>query len=511
MINASSGTSLPAPYDDWTWVSTSEKSHRFTGLTLGEYVFAVRAVDQAGARETGLVDRTNIRRFSAWYLPPGPGLRITSNVLVDYIITTGDPILGPEYPRPIQILSSQVVSFAWTATTSSTGAPLRGFTFALDDTTTEDWSDIDAGKVATTLPADLAEGPHSLFIRAVDVDGGATVVRVPIIIVLPEFREGPPLVLWVDDFAAPGNLPRPNYPSDDVDNERSDGIEGRGYPRLQDLARYRVVIWSVDLNNTTSSPTALWRTTVGETASDLANYVRGGGTLIVTGFVLANNTSNPPGTPYSVFSRGMCAGLQPGSAAYRFAYFLRTFMGIDAARSSDEATRTNGARDFVEARVTGDGTTMGFQTVEVDSGTGAKWDPYVFPGAPDLSLSPGLPKVEGWRMQADFGCGQQGMRVENPATPVAVPLFTYHGVNQGVLQDGSPSKRENLVIGVATQAHDLGESDGRPITPGDTRGVMGRMAFLGFPIYYMKDDQAYAVMRAAFAYVNESPTLGRGF
>jgi hypothetical protein len=37
------------------------------------------------------------------------------------------------------------------------------------------------------------------------------------------------------------------------------------------------------------------------------------------------------------------------------------------------------------------------------------------------------------------------------------------------------------------------------------------MVFLGFPIYYMKDDQAHAVMRAAFAYVNASPTLGGGF
>jgi hypothetical protein len=36
------------------------------------------------------------------------------------------------------------------------------------------------------------------------------------------------------------------------------------------------------------------------------------------------------------------------------------------------------------------------------------------------------------------------------------------------------------------------------------------MVFLGFPIYYMKDADAYAVMRAAFAYVNGSPTLVGG-
>ncbi len=36
------------------------------------------------------------------------------------------------------------------------------------------------------------------------------------------------------------------------------------------------------------------------------------------------------------------------------------------------------------------------------------------------------------------------------------------------------------------------------------------MVFLGFPVYYLEDAQAYSVMRAAFAYVNGSPTLGSG-
>jgi hypothetical protein len=37
--------------------------------------------------------------------------------------------------------------------------------------------------------------------------------------------------------------------------------------------------------------------------------------------------------------------------------------------------------------------------------------------------------------------------------------------------------------------------------------VIGRTVMFGFPMYYIKDPQAYAIMRAAFAYVNASPTL----
>ena len=206
----------------------------------------------------------------------------------------------------------------------------------------------------------------------------------------------------------------------------------------------------------------------------------------------------------------------PDSLNWRLSYFAREFLGLDAALGSDQGRRLLGARDFVEARVTTEATSLGFQTAEVDTGgpgTSAKWNPYVFSGSDqDTRLAPGLPKVDGWRLADPFAClpDQSRLRRENPGAPIAVPIFTYHGVDKGVLQDGGPSPREGLVVGIATQAHDMGQADGSVVTPGSSRGVMGRMVFLGFPIYYAKDEQAYAVMRAAFAYVNSSPTLPAG-
>ena len=172
----------------------------------------------------------------------------------------------------------------------------------------------------------------------------------------------------------------------------------------------------------------------------------------------------------------------------------------------------SGARDFIEATVTPEGSALGFVTAHLDVGPlPAKWDPNAFPGPPDVSYAPGLPKIEGWKLQSSgFAClpaqSVSQIRKETPG-PISVPIYTYHGINQGLTETGPPSKREGLVVGIATQAHDLGQAGGGVLTPGNAVGAIGRMVVLGFPIYYMKDSEAYPIMRAAFAYVNASPTL----
>jgi hypothetical protein len=284
----------------------------------------------------------------------------------------------------------------------------------------------------------------------------------------------------------------------------------------EDLADFRIIIWYTDFNNTLSSPTALWRTLVGGSYSELAGYLRAGGTLVLTGFQLASATSLRANVPYDNFSRGMCSTLEVGSLNWLGSYFPRNFMGIDAALPNNVALRSAGARDFVEARVTPQGAALGFTTGTVDvgpAGSGAKWNPNAFTGSPDQSLAPGLPLIEGWRLAADFGCfpiNLQGLiRKESPG-PISVPLFTYHGVPMGIAANGAPSPREGLYVGIATQAHDLGNgsgSAGGPIAPGNSAGAIGRMVLLGFPIYYIQDAQALQIMRAAVAYVNASPTL----
>jgi hypothetical protein len=108
-------------------------------------------------------------------------------------------------------------------------------------------------------------------------------------------------------------------------------------------------------------------------------------------------------------------------------------MGIDGARSSDDASRTAGAHDFVGGTVTSDGAALGFVSAEVDTGPPpAKWysKALIGPGTDPRSyvtlLEPGLPKVEGWRMQDHFACidpdGAVPIRREMPGKEIALPV-----------------------------------------------------------------------------------------
>jgi hypothetical protein len=559
LIVAATGPTLNPPYDDWKWVGIRGTRKRFRNVTPEHFFFAVRAVDIAGATEKikTATAGNNIRDFNVTNRNPGPLMQICSSVLVECLAATSGP---DDIPRKeIQIFEGEIISFAWSADASTYGGEIVGFTYALDDTTIAEWSSVDITKTGVTLgPSQLSVGPHFLFVKVVDDGGLVTNQKIPLRIVHPLFKDPPsgkPLLLYVDDFAPPpgdwstADRGSPNYPADDdtlafspedqwwsnvilnplaqefgfvkvQDAQVHDtvyggavSIQGRSVFEPLELANYRTIIWYTDFNNTLSSPTALWKTLVGGSYSELAGYLRAGGTLILTGFQIANGTSGLA-APYITYSRGMCS-LDEGSREWRLSYFPRNFMGMDGALRSDDAVRPAGARDFVEARVTPQGAAMGFVTAAVDTGStgsGAKWNPNAFPGQDrDQAHSPGLPKIEGWRLATDFGCFPPNVQVlvrKENSGPISVPIFTYHGVPRNLNMDGGPSPREGLVVGIATQAHDLGNGGGGGfITPSTSAGAIGRMVVLGFPIYYMKDPEAYQIMRAALAYVNASPTL----
>jgi hypothetical protein len=548
LINEAKGSTLLPPHDDWKWTRTTDQAHVFTSLPIGQtVVVAIRAVDIAGAKDTLLTFHRNIRTFMVRTPPPVqpyPTLYVAGNTL-QYSVVSHDSVATTVVGG--EILEGNTAQFTWGANPGGLGTPIAGYSAAVDDTTGAAWHSIDLQTTSATL-TDLLPGLHSLFVRVMDDVGRTVRIVIQVNVIHPAFRDpsSPTSALYVDDFAAPPGdwnsavRGAPNFPTDDFEDawwnrtllvplaqefgytfEQFDAVYIgqlndylRARPSLEELARHRVVIWSVDFNNTISSPVALWQTLEAQSRSALAQYVRGGGTLIVTGFKLASTASYIADLPSTSFASGMCAWLNPGSPNWNGTYFLRDYMGIDGAKPNDVASRAAGGKDFVEARATPEGTAIGFHAAEVDTGAGAKWDPYAFSPdiSPDTRLAPGLPRIEGWKLETALGCraDESAYRRENPALPIASPILVYHGVNEGVLQDGGPSPREGLVVGIATQAHDDATGDGSPVTAGSAKGVLGRMVFLGFPIYYMKDADAYAVMRAAFAYVNGSPTLVGG-
>jgi hypothetical protein len=120
---------------------------------------------------------------------------------------------------------------------------------------------------------------------------------------------------------------------------------------------------------------------------------------------------------------------------------------------------------------------------------------------------PGLPRIEGWAMASEFGCeGIGAFGREDAGAPIAQPVYTYHGVPRGIAEDGGPSPREGLVCGILAQSHDLGVASGGTGVYDPAKSV-GRVVLLGFPLYFVKDQQASDVLFNAYRYVNGSPTL----
>ena len=551
MINSSTGRTLPENWNglnhsDWEWVGVSALEFRFRNATPGEYVFAIRAVDIAGATEKGIEFGCNIRHFTVSTRNPGPLLEVCSSVFTACLPQTSGPEDAPR--RELQIFEGETISFSWNATAERYGGEIIGYTYALDDTST--FPGLDPNRLAVTFnPEQLPAGSHFLFVRAVDDGGLVTNAVIPIFIVRPAFKEpsNSRPILYVDDSTAPGiNFPVPdsvtsigNFPNDVTESRwwtefLLNGLEAGGFvapvtewdatlagsvelqarkpPEPRQLAQYTTVIWNVDHQNSVTNPTALWRSLVGGNYSELAGYMRAGGTLILTGTDISSNVVNPT-TIFDALSGGICSQFPPGTPNFLFTYFPRIYMGVDRAVLSKGALRRDGARDFIAAYPTAAGASMGFDSVFVDrgvTGSGAKWITSGT-GDPETTLQPGIGRVDGWIMAQNFGCMPNPsavFRLEDVSIPIAQPIMTYHGVRTGTLEQAAPSPRENLVTGIRVQAHDQGLPGLKtPIVPGNSAGAIGRAVYFSFPVFWLHDEDARHLIQTAYTYVNSSPTL----
>jgi len=538
MLRSAVDDSLPFPNGDWKWKGVRSLKKRFRNSTPGEYVFAVRAVDVAGAVEKNISFVTNIRHFTVTNRNPGPALTVTSSLLNRPL----EPVAtGPEdIPRKaLQIFEGETISFSWSASAVSYGGEITGYTYALDDTSS--FPGLDARVTGTTFqPAVLPPGIHFLYIRAVDDGGLVTNFKIQLAIVHPAFKDpgAQRSILFVDDSTGPGNamMHINSFPSDAEENDwwmlaqagqgplfslgvpfrewdtfLADGGSGeRHQPEPADMAEFTTIVWTADFNNGGSIQTGLFRAVAGGAYSELQAYLRAGGTLIVTGWTLVQDTcARPNYADQSVALNGLCSAYVPGSREYQGTVFPRMYMGIDAVQPSQAGRRELGASDFVSAAPTAAGAALGFVAAEIDTGdglSGAKWNTNPVPfGVPDENLAPGLPAVQGWIMARNFGCQevQAIFGYENHADNIARAIYTYHGVPTGWNMAGGPSPREGYACGVAVQSHDLGTGSGIY----NPRAAIGRIVFLGFPLYFVKDQQAIDIMKAAFAYVDASPTL----
>lgn len=549
MIRAAIGDGLPAPNDDWKWTGIRALKNRFRNVTPGEYVFAERAVDIAGATEKNLVYVQNIRHFTVSNRNPGPLLVVRSSIL-------NRPLEGATGPedfarKQLQIFEGETVSFSWIADASAYGGEIVGYTYALDDTSSFPGLDV-RQTGATFQPSQLAPGNHFLYVRAVDDGGLTTNLVLPLLIVHPAFKDPgtPHTILFVDDSST-GPLGNGSGPTDvtetdwwtlgpggqgplfslgvpytewDTIEQGLGGIEGRKQPAPRDLAPFTTVVWVTDATNGGSVQTGLFKSVAGGDYSELQGYLRAGGTMILTGWNLASATSGQVNLTYKTGGpapNGMCATYVPGSIEYDRTIFPRMYMGIDNSLPNDKGLRSQGAYDFTRGIPTAAGAALGFDTARVDTGNYSyavqfpsqdpnaitfKWNTNAFPPPfnPDQQLFPGVAGIEAWILARNFGCQPiQNFGIENPAIPVVQTIYNYHGVRQGVLQDREASPREGFPCGSLVQSHDLATNAGHY----NPSAAVGRIALFTFPLYYLRTPDAIDIMKKSFTYVNASPTL----
>lgn len=159
--------------DERVWKATTADSVVILGVApiAGSiHFFAVRSIDNAGAKERILNTGDNYRRFSTVVELDGPRLTLISNIAGSW--TTG----GSEGVR--DVFAGEGIRFRWTGTPGTSESAIAGFSYAVEDTlrwepfslNSKEWP----VQVLPNPPEELwfpQVGPHNFYLRAIDFAG----------------------------------------------------------------------------------------------------------------------------------------------------------------------------------------------------------------------------------------------------------------------------------------------------------------------------------------------------
>jgi len=226
--------------------------------TPGQYVFAVRAVDVAGAVEPFLEWGRNAFRCQAYANAGTPVLTVTEPHLATYTFTSTD---WP--PADGETLTGLRLHFTWQASADDYSSTIWGYSWGVDLTDPDDPSGWSAwGQNLTSPPQDLVfntPGPHTVYVRAQDVGGAVTRGRIDLdVVAMNPDRD----VLYVDD-SFDDTYPRDGeqdafwmarllgsglaaerigeFATFGPNNDRDHFVPEP--PALSEMARYRMLLW----------------------------------------------------------------------------------------------------------------------------------------------------------------------------------------------------------------------------------------------------------------------------
>ncbi len=192
--------SLPDWYP-WSWYRAPEdsgKSWTTPPLEYGDYVFAIRAKDEAGAVTPVLVEPVNVRRIKVAPRISGPTFIITSTLIGSIVAASCDyPLIIVDVPAGVDL------AFSLSACADSYGGTVAGYRYGWDilDLNDPDQWEVDytpfIGSVATTPARSFNFGTHTFTAEVIDNSGFCTRIEVKVNIV--RFT-GERNLLLVDDY-----------------------------------------------------------------------------------------------------------------------------------------------------------------------------------------------------------------------------------------------------------------------------------------------------------------------
>ncbi len=205
-LNAINYLRSPASAPDWypwAWYRApqdSGKSWTTPPLEFGDYVFAIRAKDEAGAVTPVLAEPVNVRRLKVASRNSGPTLVVTSSLIGSVVAASCDyPLIIVDVPAGVDL------AFSLSACADSYGGTVAGYRYGwdiLDLNDPEQW-EVDytpfIGSVANTPARSFNFGTHTFTAEVIDNSGFCTRIEIKVNIV--RFT-GERNLLVVDDYRA---------------------------------------------------------------------------------------------------------------------------------------------------------------------------------------------------------------------------------------------------------------------------------------------------------------------
>jgi hypothetical protein len=252
-------------WQKWKWYKAPQDSGKFWTTPVidrGQYVFAIRAKDEAGAVTPVLDEDRNVRRVLVGPLTSGPLMTVT-NDYIGIIRTTS-------CSTPTTILDSPAgvpLGFKITAKADQYGGTIAGYRYGWDipDLNDPEQWEIDVTpflSVASVPPRAFFFGTHTLTMEVVDNSGYCSRVEVKVnivqftlersmLVVDDDVTDEQPSSGWTNGGSWPNDAEHDAFWEDQLSQVQGfdptiDMVDTKaGFIPLATLAQYKSIIWDV--------------------------------------------------------------------------------------------------------------------------------------------------------------------------------------------------------------------------------------------------------------------------